>query len=204
MPVTIVPKTVAYSVNASVNAITYVGNEAFNTVANLGSGFSSSPAPEGYSNARHLGKPKSTKRRSMVETWLDDETRLGQTDSDAVPNGLLASVPVSRTNSAAPSESGLSVAGSATGTPSGPGLSSGEKPRMQLLLSLDTAVQLIAADREALKRVQTFRGYPGSYGMKVRDTMEEIFIVLLQVLSEQQIQPAFARCVRHDRRNASS
>ena len=62
---------------------------------------------------------------------------------------------------------------------------------LDLLLSLDTALELIHADRESLKRVETFSGYPGSYGHRVRDTIEEIFVLLLQALGERHIKPGF-------------
>ncbi|CAL1709404.1 unnamed protein product [Somion occarium] len=65
--------------------------------------------------------------------------------------------------------------------------------KMELLLSLDIALELIHADREALKRVETFIGYPGHYGHRVRDTIEEIFVLLLQALGERHIRPGFER-----------
>lgn len=67
---------------------------------------------------------------------------------------------------------------------------------MQLLLSLDVALQLIQADRDCLKRVQTFIRYPGTYGRKVRDAIEEVFIVLLQVLGEKHVVPAFKSAIK--------
>jgi recyclin-1 len=65
--------------------------------------------------------------------------------------------------------------------------------KLELLLSLDTALELIHADREALKRVETFAGYPSHYGHRVRDTIEEVFILMLQVLSERHVSSGFAR-----------
>lgn len=65
--------------------------------------------------------------------------------------------------------------------------------RLQLLLSLDIALEIIHADRECLKRAETFQHYPGSYGHKVRETIEELFILMLQAMSERHIQPGFAR-----------
>lgn len=62
---------------------------------------------------------------------------------------------------------------------------------LQLLLSLDIALELIHADRECLKRVETFKAYPGACGHKVRDTIEELFILLLQAMSEKHICPGF-------------
>lgn len=65
--------------------------------------------------------------------------------------------------------------------------------QMDLHLSLDIALELIHADREALKRVETFAGYPGTYGHRVRDTIEEIFILLLQAMGERHVHPGFER-----------
>lgn len=79
-------------------------------------------------------------------------------------------------------------------TPSATGR--GRFDRLQLLLSLDVALQLIQADRDCLKRVQTFAKYPGAYGKKVRDALEEVFIVLLQTLGEKHVGPAFARATK--------
>lgn len=66
---------------------------------------------------------------------------------------------------------------------------------LQLLLSLDTALSLIHADREALKRVETFAAYPGHYGHRVQETIEEIFILMVQVMSSRHIVPGFAKFV---------
>ena len=63
---------------------------------------------------------------------------------------------------------------------------------LELLLSLDVALELIHADRDCLKRVETFQGYPGHYGHKVRETIEELFILMLQALGEQHLTPGFA------------
>lgn len=75
---------------------------------------------------------------------------------------------------------------------------SSEKPgpeQLDLLLSLDVALELIHADRESLKRVETFAGYPGHYGHRVRDTIEEIFILLLQALGERHVAKGFYQLV---------
>ncbi|KAH9942244.1 exocyst complex component Sec10-domain-containing protein [Epithele typhae] len=63
--------------------------------------------------------------------------------------------------------------------------------KLDLLLSLDIGLELIQADRESLKRAETFAGYPGSYGHRVRDTMEELFVLLLISLGERHIKPGF-------------
>ncbi|KAG9104359.1 F-box protein: endocytic membrane traffic, recycling ReCYcling 1 [Ceratobasidium sp. 392] len=49
---------------------------------------------------------------------------------------------------------------------------------LDLLLSLDTALELIHADREALKRCETFKEYPAPFGHRVRETIEELFILM--------------------------
>lgn len=65
--------------------------------------------------------------------------------------------------------------------------------QLELLLSLDVALELIHADREALKRVETFAGYPGHYGHRVRDTIEELFILMLQTLGERHVTKGFGQ-----------
>ena len=64
--------------------------------------------------------------------------------------------------------------------------------KLELLLSLDIALELIHASRESLKRCETFSGYPGHYGHRVQDTLEEIFILMLQSLSSSHVTPGFA------------
>lgn len=73
---------------------------------------------------------------------------------------------------------------------SGPGMSFDE---LDLLLSLDTALELIHADREALKRCETFKDYPAPFGHRVRETIEELFILMLQAMGERHIAPGFAK-----------
>ncbi|KAF9458630.1 exocyst complex component Sec10-domain-containing protein [Collybia nuda] len=65
--------------------------------------------------------------------------------------------------------------------------------KLELLLSLDIALEVIHADRESLKRVETFSGYPGHYGHRVRDTIEEVFILMLQALGEGHLSKGFAQ-----------
>lgn len=67
-------------------------------------------------------------------------------------------------------------------------LEDGEK--MQLLLSLDTVLELIHADRESLKRIETFQAFPGKYGTRVREAIEEVFILLLKAVAGRHIVPA--------------
>lgn len=63
--------------------------------------------------------------------------------------------------------------------------------RLQLLVSLDTALELIHGDREALKRTETFAKYPGKTGGKVVEAIEEIFILLLKAVGDRHIAPGF-------------
>ena len=87
-----------------------------------------------------------------------------------------------------------STAISATSTPAinSASNSTGVINSLELLLSFDVALEVIHADREALKRVETFADYPGHYGHRVRDTIEEIFILMLSVLREKHMSKGFA------------
>lgn len=71
--------------------------------------------------------------------------------------------------------------------------SSAPENKLELLLSLDVALEVIHADREALKRVETFAGYPGHYGHRVRDTIEELFILMLGALGDEHLRKGFAK-----------
>ena len=73
--------------------------------------------------------------------------------------------------------------------------SSNVQHQLDLLLSLDVALEIIHADRESLKRVETFAGYPGHYGHRVQDTIEELFILMLQTVGEKHISKGFALSV---------
>lgn len=67
--------------------------------------------------------------------------------------------------------------------------------RLQLLLSLDTALALIQVNRESLKRMEAFMVYPASTanGRRVKEEMEEVCLSLFQVLGEQHIAPGFTK-----------
>jgi recyclin-1 len=70
---------------------------------------------------------------------------------------------------------------------------SGETPfdTLQMLVSLDTSLELIQADRDSLKRVETFSKYPGKTGHKVREAIEEVFILMLKAAGDRHIAPGF-------------
>ncbi|EPQ25739.1 uncharacterized protein PFL1_06733 [Pseudozyma flocculosa PF-1] len=63
--------------------------------------------------------------------------------------------------------------------------------RLQLLLSLDTALQLIQLNRESLKRMETFARFSGAYGARVKEEMEEIAVLFFQCLGEKHVSPGF-------------
>ncbi|KAI0665843.1 exocyst complex component Sec10-like protein, partial [Trametes maxima] len=65
-----------------------------------------------------------------------------------------------------------------------------------LLLPLETVLEPIYTDRESMKRAETFSGYPGTYGHRVHDTIEEIFVLLLQALGERHIKPGFKTAIQ--------
>jgi recyclin-1 len=90
--------------------------------------------------------------------------------------------------------------GGDTATP--PTASSSPQPRrlhsydnLQLLLSLDVTLELIHAARESLKRLEIFANYPGTYGVRVRETIEEVGGELLGVLGERHVRNGFESCV---------
>jgi recyclin-1 len=68
---------------------------------------------------------------------------------------------------------------------------------LQLLLSLDVTLELIHTTRESLKRVEIFSGYPGTYGVRVRETIEELATELLGGLGERHVRSGFELCVCH-------
>ena len=63
--------------------------------------------------------------------------------------------------------------------------------KLQLLVSLDIALELIHANRDGLKRAETFASYPGKYGHRVREAIEEIFVLLLKAAGDRHIAPGF-------------
>ncbi|KAF6766932.1 Exocyst complex component Sec10-like protein [Kalmanozyma brasiliensis GHG001] len=74
-------------------------------------------------------------------------------------------------------------------------INGGKFARLQLLLSLDTALALIQVNRESLKRMEAFMVYPAStaHGRRVKEEMEEVCLSLFQVLGDQHIAPGFTK-----------
>lgn len=162
LPVTIIPKTAVYGLNA----ITVGATGAFNTFALLGSlGSSSTAASKGRIPALPVIEAEKVSDEKIP--WTTESLEAATTtQTTATPS--VSPIPSSGANSS-------------------------NFDRLQLLLSLDTALQLIQANRDVLKRIQTFVRYPGTYGQKVRDAIEEVFIILLQTLSEKHVGPAFEK-----------
>jgi recyclin-1 len=94
------------------------------------------------------------------------------------------------TSTVAP-EPGSGITPSTAGPNSARSTTTADVSSLELLLSLDVALELIHADREALKRCDAFGGYPGHYGHRVRDTREELFVLFLDALSARHLTPGF-------------
>jgi recyclin-1 len=88
-----------------------------------------------------------------------------------------------------PNEQGDDAATPATASPSPQPSHSFDN--LQLLLSLDITFELIHAARETLKRVEIFVNYSGTYGVRVRETIEEVANELLGVLGERHVRGGF-------------
>ncbi|EGG06017.1 uncharacterized protein MELLADRAFT_87530 [Melampsora larici-populina 98AG31] len=146
VPVSVVPKTVAYSFNA----LSTVGAGAFQSVAGglktpaLPGSMSSPATASGYKDAQFLVDGRV--RGNELESWLDEneDAEVG----DHQPPQNIALDPALESTSGSVRD---------------------EVNDLRLLLSLDVSLKLIAADREALKRVETFESFKGFYGSKIPD-----------------------------------
>ncbi|KAI5480581.1 f-box protein pof6 [Pseudohyphozyma bogoriensis] len=178
LPVTIIPKTASMGLSA----ITSGATGAFNTFAQFGTQLTSGVA----SGTRTPSTPVEVSPDPDAPRWSteDAQPRLSIDQSGTVSFTSSSEA----TTTSLPGTSTTSLSSTPTKD-----LKSGRFDRMQLLLSLDTALQLIQADRDCLKRIQTFIRYPGTYGRKVRDAIEEVFIILLQTLGEKHVCPGFAK-----------
>lgn len=173
LPVTIIPKTAAFGLGV----LTTGATGAFNTFSQFGTTLGSTLTRGGVSSP---GTP--VLKEGVVDV------------PPAPPVVVLPPAEAAWGDNTSPELNVRSPSPAPSLTPSATG--PGRFDRLQLLLSLDVALQLIQADRDCLKRVQTFAHYPGAYGQKVREALEEVFIVLLQTLGEKHVGPAFARATR--------
>ncbi|KAJ7288562.1 exocyst complex component Sec10-domain-containing protein [Mycena rebaudengoi] len=174
MPVTIVPRAVGGALmtggNAAVQGIAMLNPQRWGGGSSVSNGYSRNLELE---NEKGLGLfDADEEEKASVKT----RASMSSASSSVTHLDLPSATPSSRsTTSLTPS----------IGTP----LSAGNK--LELLLSLDIALELIHADHEALKRAETFAGYPGHYGHRVRDTIEELFILMLQALGGRHVNVGF-------------
>ena len=161
LPVTIVPRTVTFGVNAIVTG----GSHAVNGLAMLN--------PQKWSNRPSETADGVVENKIEVSEKQPSSKNLDEIDElgDEKMGGL--HIDTEKTNGAVLPK----------------GTSSFDK--LQLLVSLDIALELIHADRDGLKRTETFANYPGKYGHRVRETIEEIFILMLKAAGDRHIAPGF-------------
>ncbi|RIA96047.1 exocyst complex component Sec10-domain-containing protein [Glomus cerebriforme] len=69
--------------------------------------------------------------------------------------------------------------------------------KMQQMLSLETALQMVHVNKDSLRRISAFTGYPDKMGFRIKETLESIFILLLQTLGPLHIKPAFETAIKH-------
>ncbi|KAK7048164.1 exocyst complex component Sec10-domain-containing protein [Favolaschia claudopus] len=176
MPVTIVPRAVGGVLmtggNAAVQGIAMLNPQRWGGSGAVGNGYSRNMELEkGNANGTTLFEGEDDEDEKF------NEKQLAPSMSSASSSATHLDLPPSA------SRSTTSVATSVN--------TSNSVNKLELLLSLDVALELIHADHEALKRVETFAGYPGHYGHRVRDTIEELFILMLQALGGRHINVGF-------------
>lgn len=190
LPVTIVPRTVGV-VGA---ALTTGGNAAVQGIAML------NPQRWVTSNSGNVGAEYSRNLEgndTVFEVEDDDE----EDDTSSISSPSLREKKMDKSSS---SKSGPMHSSNASSSTVNVGNGSvrdsvASFDKMDLLLSLDVALELIHANRESLKRLETFVTYPGSYGHRVHDTLEEIFILLLQTIGERHISTGFEKATEQMR-----
>ncbi|KAF5392670.1 hypothetical protein D9757_000887 [Collybiopsis confluens] len=205
LPVTIVPKVGGALGGALVSGGTAVGGAAAQGIAMLnpqrwGGASSVSNIPEGYQKHGEAGN------EMVFEIGSDEED-----DEKDFANGMEKN-PFSSVSNGKQRHDSLSVPNppSSAKSSSSP-LSAGtlmhtkdQMDQMDTLLSLDVALELIHTARESLKRLETFCGYPNRIGERVRDTIEEVFILMLQALGDGHIKKGFSRWVFMQVQNRTS
>ncbi|KAF5347131.1 hypothetical protein D9756_010961 [Leucocoprinus leucothites] len=177
LPVTIVPRTV----NAVGGALMTGGSAAVQGIAMLNPQRWAGGGAEAAGNgaySRNLGRDGG---EMLFEADVND-------DDEETDNKTIATF-TSDTSTLATA----TTRSSETMAKNGKMIAEATTNQLELLLSLDVALELIHADREALKRVEAFAGYPGHYGHRVRDTIEELFILMLQTLGERHVTKGFSQ-----------
>ncbi|WVQ84674.1 hypothetical protein IAT38_006829 [Cryptococcus sp. DSM 104549] len=186
LPVTIVPRTVTFGMNAIVTG----GSQAVSGLAMLN--------PQKWTGRGQLVKGEGKEGEGDVVFEVDEkdtvegEGDVQEKDAGAVVDEKEEMEEVKEaldTNLTVPSHD-LHPNGSGTNTPHPPEEDK-SFDRLQLLVSLDTALELIQVDRDSLKRAETFAKYPGKTGHHVREAIEEIFILCLKAAGDRHIAPGF-------------
>ncbi|KLO12724.1 hypothetical protein SCHPADRAFT_829144 [Schizopora paradoxa] len=201
LPVTIVPRTVGAVGSAITAGGMQVGNAAVQGIGML------NPQRWAYGGgAPGMKRTESAYKRDFGEDDGEMIFEIGDDEEEGVNNQAvkpsLDIPPISsgsssiRSVSPAPSTTSTAVASLNTNSDSTTlqrNASTLSFEQMELQLSLDIALELIHADRDALKRLETFASYPGNYGHRVRETIEEVFILLLRSMGERHVCPGFER-----------
>ncbi|KAG8908302.1 F-box protein: endocytic membrane traffic, recycling ReCYcling 1 [Tulasnella sp. 403] len=206
LPVTIVPRTVGAVVEgarsgatAAATGISMLNPQRWGSMSGIGGAGKSEASAYGMAGDEYKGgaaifeigdEDEEDEKQTTSGSSMKRESVRSSVGSSLAPPSSTGSLNVSTDNSRATSPTPSTI--SASSRSKGP---DGSFDRLQLLLSLDIALELIHADRESLKRVETFQRYPGSYGHKVRETIEELFILMLQVMGDRHIQPGFAKAI---------
>lgn len=127
--------------------------------------------------------PTSAKR---ISSQLSSQT----SSTTSRPTSLTPSSAITRPSTVSPSPSRSS-------TPVG-GIGNNSRPiaQMQLLLSLDTALQVIHVNRDCIKRVETFTKYPDEVGERVTKEIEDVAILFFHALGEGHVAPGFAKATK--------
>lgn len=191
LPVTIVPRTVTFGVNAIVTGGSHAvqGLSMLNPQKWAASTTNTSKGTQGKMvNGEVIFDGPVPEEVIVDEKAVEKEADKDEVDMLAVSNGVNSlSVPDTETTQ---SSRGVTPQPSGAVTPN-PSSKDDEFQRLQLLVSIDTALELIHADRESLKRTETFSKYPGKTGNKVVEAIEEVFILLLKAVGDRHIAPGF-------------
>ncbi|KAL1689827.1 exocyst complex component Sec10-like protein [Schizophyllum commune] len=202
LPVTIVPRTMGAVGGVLKTGGTAVGSAAVQGIAmlnpqrwggaqNVNDGYSRNLDRDGDGENTVFEIGDDDYEEGEDEEKVQTPSRASMAESSEATTSTVATPSSNNRSSVAPS-----IASSTTTLTTAPAQAVNQ---FELLLSLDIALQLIHADREALKRAETFAGYPGHYGHRVRDTIEEIFVLLLQALSEKHLSTGFAAAIEQMR-----
>ncbi|WVF72932.1 hypothetical protein IAT40_007750 [Kwoniella sp. CBS 6097] len=174
LPVTIVPRTVTFGVNAIVTGST----QAVSGLAMLN--------PQKWTGSTSRGQLVKKDEADGDVVFAVPEADSADQDTNEKGDGDSPAINEKRdsTISVTPSESSKVEA-----SPNPNENSSFDS--LQLLVSLDTALELIQADRDSLKRAETFAKYTGRAGVRVKEAIEEIFILMLKAAGDRHIAPGF-------------